>query len=76
MTKQTNKQANNTCYYYTKTIQNSTKTLKQPRKNTYDKWESENIKLLTRLKPCKNMFPCGQRVKGNHWVIAIDGNSL
>lgn len=44
--------------------------------NTYDKWESENIKLLIRLKPCKNMFTCGQRVKGNHWVITVDGNIL
>lgn len=59
--KQTNKQT--TCYYYTKTIQIFTKARKQPRNH---KWGSKNIKLLTRLKPCKNMFTCGQRVKESH----------
>lgn len=40
------------------------------------KWENENIKLLTRLKLCKNMFTYGQKVKGNHWIIAVNGAIL
>lgn len=40
------------------------------------KRESKNIKLLTRLKLCKNIFTCGQRVKGNHMLIVVDGSML
>lgn len=60
------------CYYCNKTIQISTKT---PNKleNIY-KRESKNMKLLTRLKLCKNIFTCEQRVKGNHMLIVVDGS--